>query len=86
MSKENGYENGCDSDGKIGPFFEAVMDDNATYSSYIESTDNFTAEALTVPLPAYPIPTLTTTKKRTIEASTAPLPAEPTPTPATTEK
>ena len=29
VSKDNEYENRCDSDGKIGPFFEAVVDKDA---------------------------------------------------------
>ena len=62
------------------------MDEDDMDASYIESTDNFTAEALTAPLPAEPTPTLTTTEKTITEASTAPLPAEPTPTQTTTEK
>ena len=75
MSKDNEYESGCDGDGKIGPFFELVMDEGAMDASYIESTDNFTAEASTAPLPTEPTPTLTTTEKRSTEASTATLPA-----------
>ena len=80
VSEDNEYENGCDSDIKIGPFFEAVMDEDAMDASYIKYSDNFTAEAPTAPLPAEPTPTLTTTGKTITEASTAPLPAEPTPT------
>ena len=86
MSEYNEYENGCDSDVKIGPFFETVMDKVAMDAYYFESADNFTVEASTAPLPAEPTPTLTKTEKRSTEASMAPLPAEPTPTPTTTEK
>ena len=86
VSEDNEYENGCDSDGEIGPFFEAVMDKYYMDASYIESADNFTKESSTSSLSSEPTPTLTTTEKRSTEESTQPLPAEPTPIPTTTEK
>ena len=86
MSEDNKYENGCDSDGKIGPFLEAVMDEDAMNASYIEPADNFNAEASAASLPEELAPTITTTEKRSTEASTASLHAEPTLNPTTTEK
>ena len=85
MSEDNKYENGCDSDGKIGPFLEAVMDEDAMNASYIEPADNFNAEASAASLPEELAPTITTTEKRSTETSTPPLLAEPTPTLTTTE-
>ena len=86
VSEDNEYENGYDSDGEIGPFFEEVMEEDAMDAYYIESADNFTAKSSAAPLPAEPTPTLTTTEKISTEASPASLPAEPTPTPTTTKK
>ena len=43
--EDNEYENGYDSDGKIGPFYEAVMNEDAMYASYIEYANKFTSEA-----------------------------------------
>ena len=67
VSEDNEYENGCDSDDEIGPFFEAVTDEDAMDDSYIEPADKFTAEALTAPLPVEPTPTLTTNEKISTE-------------------
>ena len=55
-------------------------------ASYIESDDNFTAEASIAPLPAEQTTTLTKTEKISTEASTAPLTAKPIPTTTTNEK
>ena len=58
VSEDNEYENGCDSDGGKGPFFEAVMDEDSKDDYYIEFTNNFTAEASTAPLTVETTPTL----------------------------
>ena len=43
MLEDNEYENVWDCDGKIGPFFEAVMNEDTMDASYIKSADNFTS-------------------------------------------
>ena len=43
VSEDNKYENGCDTESKTGPFFEALMDECSMYASYIEYADNFNA-------------------------------------------
>ena len=43
FSEENECENGCESDSKIGPFFEVVINEDDMDASYIKSADNFTS-------------------------------------------
>ena len=54
VSETNGHDDGCDSDGELGPFYDAVLDEAEIDNAYVESTIDEIEPLLLPPQPPPP--------------------------------